>query len=270
MNYFVDLGRWFFGEAVNITLAMEYGYGFVVLSFIAVAASSPKDLCHLFTHFLQDYFTCTRAIVWLSHHEGYRFNCIIILHHWTYIYCLILFNTSETMGPTGLKSPVHSLAYRMNLQQHANCASTATSESVRRSYHDLTARPSATLRRCYYDIGDRTTLLGRSRCVCCAHTASVRRSYGDHRRFAVYLAPFHGKIECLQHIFLRMQIRRYILKTNYDFIQVWIICFQISYNVYHKVINGQYWKLHMIVLFRSPWYKYHKSFRFYRVNFCLW
>ena len=36
------------------------------------------------------------------------------------------------------------------------------------------------------------------------------------------------------------------------------------------MINGQYWKLHMIVLFRSSWYKYHRSFRFYRVNFCYW
>ena len=140
-------------------------------------------------------------------------------------------------------------------------------------------RPSATLQRCYYDIGDRTTLLGRSRCVCCAHTASVRRSYGNHRRFAVYLAPFHGKLECFQLIYLKnANTAIYILKTNYDFIQVWIICFQISYNVYHKisynvyhkVISGQYWKLHMIVLFRSPWYKYHMSFWFNRVNFCLW
>ena len=38
----------------------------------------------------------------------------------------------------------------------------------------------------------------------------------------------------------------------------------------HKVISGQYWKLHMIVLFRSSWYKYHARFRFYRVNFCYW
>ena len=36
------------------------------------------------------------------------------------------------------------------------------------------------------------------------------------------------------------------------------------------MINGQYWKLHMIVLFRSSWYKYHTRFRFYRVNFCYW
>ena len=62
-------------------------------------------------------------------------------------------------------------------------------------------RPSTTLQRCYYDIGDRTTLLGRSRRVCCAHTASVLRSYGDHRRFAVYLAPFHGKLEFFQFSF---------------------------------------------------------------------
>ena len=36
------------------------------------------------------------------------------------------------------------------------------------------------------------------------------------------------------------------------------------------MIDGQYWKLHMIVLFRSSWYKYHTRFRFYRVNFCYW
>ena len=47
----------------------------------------------------------------------------------------------------------------------------------------------------------------------------------------------------------------YILKTNYDFIQVWIISFQISCNVNHKVMNGQYRMLHMIVLFRLSWYK---------------
>ena len=44
--------------------------------------------------------------------------------------------------------------------------------------------------------------------------------------------------------------RFYILKTNYDFIQIWIISIQIRCNVNHKVMNGQYWKLHMIVLFR--------------------
>ena len=36
------------------------------------------------------------------------------------------------------------------------------------------------------------------------------------------------------------------------------------------MINGQYWKSHMIVLFRSSWYKYHTSFRFYQVNFCFY
>ena len=90
-------------------------------------------------------------------------------------------------------------------------------------------RPSATLQRCYYDIGDRTTLLGRSRRVCCVHTASVLRSYGDHRRFALYSAPLHGKL-CFQFIFLNANTRFFISKTNYGFIQVWIISFQISYN----------------------------------------
>ena len=131
-------------------------------------------------------------------------------------------------------------------------------------------RPSVTLQPCHYNIGDRTTLLGRSHCVCWANTASIPRSYGDHRRFAVYLAPFHGKLECFQFIFFNTNRRFYILKANYDFIQVWIISAQISYNVNHKVIHGQYWKLHMIVLFRSSWHKYHSSFRFYRVNFCYW
>ena len=55
-------------------------------------------------------------------------------------------------------------------------------------------RPSATLQRCYYDIGDRTTLLGGSHRVCSAHTALVLRSYGDHLRFTVYLAPFLCKL----------------------------------------------------------------------------
>ena len=46
-----------------------------------------------------------------------------------------------------------------------------------------------------------------------------------------------------------------------------MISFQISCNVNHKVINGQYWKLHRIILFRSSWYKSHMSFQFYRGNF---
>ena len=33
------------------------------------------------------------------------------------------------------------------------------------------------------------------------------------------------------------------------------------------MINGQYWKLHMIVLLRSSWYKNHTSIKFYRVLF---
>ena len=56
-------------------------------------------------------------------------------------------------------------------------------------------RPSATLQRCYYDIGDRTTLLGHSRCVCCAHTASVPRSYGEYE--VLYLESelcFHSSL----------------------------------------------------------------------------
>ena len=64
-------------------------------------------------------------------------------------------------------------------------------------------RSSATLQRCYYDIGDHTMLLGHFCCVCFAHTASVRRSYCDHRRFAIYLAPFHSKLEYFELIFLK-------------------------------------------------------------------
>ena len=58
-------------------------------------------------------------------------------------------------------------------------------------------------------------------------------------------------------------------KRNHDFIQVWIISFQISYNVNHKVINGQYWKLHMIVLFRSSWYKFPHKFPILSSEFLL-
>ena len=85
-------------------LAKEYGYGIVVLSCIAVIAQTPKDLCHLFTHILQDYFTGTIAIAWLSHPEGYRFSCIIILHHWTLYIVECIWN----YGANRLWSPVHS------------------------------------------------------------------------------------------------------------------------------------------------------------------
>ena len=81
------------------------------------------------------------------------------------------------------------------------CVSTTLIPRPHGALDTRSVRPSVTLQRCYYDKGDGTTLLGRSRRVCCAHTASVRRSYGDHRRFAVYLAPFHGKLECFQLIF---------------------------------------------------------------------
>ena len=81
------------------------------------------------------------------------------------------------------------------------CVSTTLIPRPHGALDTRSVRPSATLRRCYYDIGDRTTLLGRSRRVRCAHTASVLRSYGDHRRFAVYLPPFPVKLECFQLIF---------------------------------------------------------------------
>ena len=74
------------------------------------------------------------------------------------------------------------------------CVSTTLIPRPHGALDTRSVRPSATLQRCYYDIGDRTTLLGRSHRVCCAHRASVLRSYGDHLRFTVYLAPFHGKL----------------------------------------------------------------------------
>ena len=78
------------------------------------------------------------------------------------------------------------------------CVSTTLIPRPHGALNTRSVWPSATLQRCHYDIGDRTTLPGRPSCACCAHTASVRRSYGDHRyrRFAVYLAPFQGKLEC--------------------------------------------------------------------------
>ena len=81
------------------------------------------------------------------------------------------------------------------------CVSTTLIPRPHGALDTRSVRPFATLQRCHYDIGDCTTLLGRSRRVCCAHTASVPRSYGDHRRFAAYLAPFHGKLECFRLIF---------------------------------------------------------------------
>ena len=86
-----------------------------------------------------------------------------------------------------------------------NCVSTTTSASVRRSYHGLTAPKTCAQcnhQRSEWDLTamllwlDCTTLLGCSLCVYCAHAASVPRSYGDHRCYAVYMAPFHGKLEC--------------------------------------------------------------------------
>ena len=74
------------------------------------------------------------------------------------------------------------------------CVSTTLIPRHHGALDTRSVRPSATVQRCYYDIGDRTTLLGRSCRVCCAHTASVLWSYGDHLRFTVYLAPFHGKL----------------------------------------------------------------------------
>ena len=83
------------------------------------------------------------------------------------------------------------------------CANTTLIPRPHGALDTRSVRPSATLQRCYYDTGDPTALLGRSRCVCCAHTVSVLRSYGDHRRCVVYLTPFHGKLECFQLIFFK-------------------------------------------------------------------
>ena len=91
------------------------------------------------------------------------------------------------------------------------CVSTTLIPRPHGALNTRSVRPSATLQRCYYDIRDRTTLLGRSRGVCCAHTASVLRSYGDHRRFAVYLAPFHDKLECFQLIFFKSKYESFYL-----------------------------------------------------------
>ena len=71
-------------------------------------------------------------------------------------------------------------------------AHTTTSRRPRHAPSATISDQNATVQRRYYDLGDRTTLLGRSHCVYCAHTASVPRSYGDHRRFAVYMAPFNS------------------------------------------------------------------------------
>ena len=81
------------------------------------------------------------------------------------------------------------------LRFHYNlCVSTTLIPLPHGSLDTRSVWPSATLQRCYYDIGNSTTLLGRSHRVCCAHTALVLRSYGDHLRFTVYLAPFLCKL----------------------------------------------------------------------------
>ena len=67
--------------------------------------------------------------------------------------------------------------------------------------------------------------------------------------------------------FLKIQIRGFLswkrIMISFKFELL------VNVNVNHKVMNGQYWKLHMIVLFRSSWYKYHTSFRFYQVNYVI-
>ena len=73
-----------------------------------------------------------------------------------------------------------------------------------------TSDQNATLQRCYYDLGDHTTLLGRSRSVYCAHAASVPRSYGGHRRYDVHMAPFHGELECFELFLMQMRGFKYI------------------------------------------------------------
>ena len=74
------------------------------------------------------------------------------------------------------------------------CVSTTLIPRPHGTLDTRSVRPSATLQRYYYDIGDRTTLLGRSHRVCCAHTTSVLLSYGDNLRFTVYLAPVLCKL----------------------------------------------------------------------------
>ena len=58
-----------------------------------------------------------------------------------------------------------------------------------------------------------------------------------------------------------------ISKMNYDFIQVSTVSLHISCNVIHIRTNGQYWKLHMSVVLRIWWFKHHRSFEIWRVNF---
>ena len=74
------------------------------------------------------------------------------------------------------------------------CVSTTLIPRPHGTLDRRSVRPSATLQRYYYDKGDRTTLLGRSHRVCCAHTTSVLLSYGDNLRFTVYLALFLCKL----------------------------------------------------------------------------
>ena len=71
--------------------------------------------------------------------------------------------------------------------------------------------------------------------VCCAHTTSALRSYGDHRRFAVYLAPFHCKLERFQLIFFKCD---YEIFLSWKRIMISFKCesfvFKYIYNVNHK------------------------------------
>ena len=139
-----------------------------------------------------------------------------------------------------------------------NCVSTMTSASVWRSYHDLMAswkRAQCDHRRPYSDTYGVDTKILRQ-------PAAFRCIFGS--------IPWQARMFSIQLLLTANTSVFFILKRNHDFIKVWSISFQISYNVNHKVMNGQYWKLHMTVLFRSSWYKYHTSFRFYLVIFCYW
>ena len=157
-----------------------------------------------------------------------------------------------------------------------NCASTMTSASVRRSYHDLTApwtRAQCDHRWPYSDVT--TTYATALRCL--DTPSRLLRTYDVRttilRRPSAFRCIFGSiPLQLMFNSFFLNAITRFFYLENESWFHSSVnhLFSNIYTMLFTKVINKQYWKLHMLVLFRSSRYKYHTSFRCYRVNFCYW
>ena len=88
------------------------------------------------------------------------------------------------------------------------CVSTTLIARPHGAQDTRSVRPSPTLQRCNYNIGDRTTLLERSRCVCCVHTYGVRTTI--LRRPSAFCCVF-GPI-----LWQARMLRTHFLKCKYE------------------------------------------------------